>query len=187
MTILNDLLASLSEDAPIRSILVGAHWTVVCSRRCGLASTILGNQPHAQEKVREAGRLHLKSARELSDGAGGGGEDLAFASEDEGLRVGGALIDSQDVHTRTLLDTSSMAAVRMPAGVRPKCSNRNSMEPVGAKTPGKPRMRMGTGQVFTAGAHLFPDESHRIQPQDFDTLVGEKKHFLSHMVKNRRV
>jgi hypothetical protein len=68
-TILEDLLGKLSRDAPVRSVLVGAHWTVVCSRYCGLASTVLKEKPHdhAQVQVRDAGRLHLKSARELAE------------------------------------------------------------------------------------------------------------------------
>jgi uncharacterized protein (DUF4213/DUF364 family) len=65
--ILDDLLGSLTMDAPVRSILVGAHWTVVCSRYCGMAATLLGSQPHAHSQVRDAGRLHTKSALELVD------------------------------------------------------------------------------------------------------------------------
>jgi len=67
MTILDDLLASLRSDAPVRAVLVGAHWTVVCSRRCGLASTVVDDRPHAHVQVRDAGRLHRKSARELAE------------------------------------------------------------------------------------------------------------------------
>lgn len=67
MSILSDLLDSLTGDAPIRSVLVGAHWTMVCSRHGGLASTLTGNAPHAQEMVRDVGRLHEKSARELAE------------------------------------------------------------------------------------------------------------------------
>ena len=67
MKLLNELLASLPDDAPVRSVLVSAHWTVVCSHQCGLASTIMGNKPHGHEKVRDSGNLHLKSARELAE------------------------------------------------------------------------------------------------------------------------
>ncbi len=67
MDLLDDLLASLPNDVAVRSVLVGAHWTVVCSRNCGLASTLTGNQPHAHEQVRDVGRLHLKGARELAE------------------------------------------------------------------------------------------------------------------------
>jgi uncharacterized protein (DUF4213/DUF364 family) len=67
MTLLNDLLATLHQDAAVRTVLVGAHWTVVCSRHCGMASTILGNKPHGHDKVRQVGQLHQKSARDLAE------------------------------------------------------------------------------------------------------------------------
>jgi uncharacterized protein len=67
MNLLNDLLASLTEDAPVRSVLVGAHWTVVCSRNGGMASTTIGDKPHGHEKVRDVGHLHQKSAIELAE------------------------------------------------------------------------------------------------------------------------
>lgn len=67
ISILDDLLASLPGDAPVRSVLVGAHWTVVCSRGCGLASTLVGDKPHGHERVRAVGQLDRKSARELAE------------------------------------------------------------------------------------------------------------------------
>ncbi len=67
MSILQELLASIQEDAPVRTVCVGVHWTLVCSRGCGLASTLIGDQPHGHEKVRDVGRLHQKSARELAE------------------------------------------------------------------------------------------------------------------------
>ena len=72
MGILDDLLATLPDDAAVRSILVGVHWTVVCSRGCGLASTVTGDKPHGHAQVRDVGRLHLKSARELAEYARSG-------------------------------------------------------------------------------------------------------------------
>jgi len=67
VSLINDLLNAIQTDAPVRSVLVGAHWTLVCSRGCGLASTMVGDKPHGHEKVRDVGRLHLKSARELAE------------------------------------------------------------------------------------------------------------------------
>jgi uncharacterized protein (DUF4213/DUF364 family) len=67
MSILEELISSLKDDAGVRSVLVGAHWTVVCSRRCGLASTLMDGHPHGHSHVREVGRLHLKSALELAE------------------------------------------------------------------------------------------------------------------------
>ncbi len=65
----DDLLASLPDDPiPVRSVMVGAHWTAVCSRHCGLATTIIGDKPHDHNTVvHDAGRLHRKSARELAE------------------------------------------------------------------------------------------------------------------------
>jgi uncharacterized protein (DUF4213/DUF364 family) len=100
MTILDDLLADIKEDAPIRSIWVGAHWTVVCSRHCGLASTLLSEKPHGHERVRDVGRLHLKSARELAE----------FALSDHPLEasIGVATINS-------LLEVDERQAVEIDA------------------------------------------------------------------------
>jgi len=67
MNILDDLLDSLDMDAPVRTVLVGAHWTAVCSRFCGLASTFTGDKPHAHAPARDVGHLHEKSARELAE------------------------------------------------------------------------------------------------------------------------
>ncbi len=70
MSIVQDLLASLPGDAPVRSVLVGAHWTLVCSRGCGLASTLVSDKPHGHERVRSVGQLERMSARELAEYAG---------------------------------------------------------------------------------------------------------------------
>jgi uncharacterized protein len=67
MTILNDLLESLQQDAPVRSLLVGVHWTFVSSRHGGLASTLTGEAAHGHNAVRDVGHLHEKSARELAE------------------------------------------------------------------------------------------------------------------------
>jgi uncharacterized protein len=101
MALLNNLLDSLNGDAPVRSVLVGVHWTVVCSHHCGLASTLLGDQPHGHEKVREVGSLHHKNARELAE----------FAKSDNLLEasIGVATINS-------LLDVDIDQAVEVNAG-----------------------------------------------------------------------
>jgi uncharacterized protein (DUF4213/DUF364 family) len=78
MSILDDLLGSLDVDAPIRTVLVGVHWTLVCSRHCGLASTLIGDKPHSHDPARSVGHLHEKSARELAEYARS--DDLLEAS-----------------------------------------------------------------------------------------------------------
>ena len=65
--IVEDLLDSLENDAPIRSVLVGAHWTVVCSLHCGMAAALRGEEAHGHSRIRDVGRLHQKSARHLAE------------------------------------------------------------------------------------------------------------------------
>jgi uncharacterized protein (DUF4213/DUF364 family) len=67
VTIIDELLPTLPADEAVKSVRVGVHWTAVCSRHCGLASTLTGNQPHGHSKVRDVGRLHFKSAHELAE------------------------------------------------------------------------------------------------------------------------
>jgi uncharacterized protein (DUF4213/DUF364 family) len=66
-TILDDLLGTLTQDAGVRSVLVGCHWTVVCSRGCGMAATMSAEHPHGHDQVRDVGHLHEKSALELAE------------------------------------------------------------------------------------------------------------------------
>jgi uncharacterized protein len=65
--VLDDLLASLEGDAPVRSVHVGAHCTAVLSRNGGLAATAAWGASHTAHGVRGAGSLHERSARELAE------------------------------------------------------------------------------------------------------------------------
>lgn len=84
--ILDDLLSSITRDAPVRDLLVAVRWTVVCSHHAGMASTLMPAGPHGHSRVRDAGRLHLKSARELAD--------LARSSELTEASIGVAAMNS---------------------------------------------------------------------------------------------
>jgi uncharacterized protein (DUF4213/DUF364 family) len=98
--ILDDLLLSLPDDAPVRSVLVGAHWTVVCSRYCGMASTLMDDHRHGHSAVHNVGYLHTKTAHELAGFARS--ENLLEAS------IGTAAINS-------LLDMDDRGAVEINA------------------------------------------------------------------------
>jgi len=68
MTVIDDLLATLpSEAVPVRHVLVGARWTVVCSRYAGMAATLNPPQQHGRQPAREFHRLRQKGARELAE------------------------------------------------------------------------------------------------------------------------
>ncbi|MBN1255841.1 MAG: DUF364 domain-containing protein [Deltaproteobacteria bacterium] len=66
MKILEDLLKHLtpSEEA-LREVIIGAHWTTVLTRGCGLASTLGDHHPHTGPSVRDAGKLTERGVAEL--------------------------------------------------------------------------------------------------------------------------
>jgi len=64
MKILNDIIDTVTEDCGIKKMIVGAHWTAMVSRNCGLASTFHDPPPHRM--VTDAGNLLQKSARKLA-------------------------------------------------------------------------------------------------------------------------
>ncbi len=67
MELLKTLLEALPEKPiPIRRVVIGVHWTLVCSKYCGLASTMVGEGPHGHSRVRDVGKLEQKSAQELA-------------------------------------------------------------------------------------------------------------------------
>ena len=67
-TVLDDLLETLPEEGtPVRHVLAGAHWTVVCSRGAGMAATLMPEKPHGHASVHEVGHLHEKPARALAE------------------------------------------------------------------------------------------------------------------------
>jgi uncharacterized protein (DUF4213/DUF364 family) len=133
MSILDDLLARLPDDVSVRSVLVGAHWTVVCSRNCGLASTITGDKPHAHEQVRDVGRLHLKSARELAE----------YARSDNPLEasLGMATINS-------LLEMDKRNAVEINAGEVLADQGRGKNVALVGHFPFIPKLREQVGQLW---------------------------------------
>lgn len=140
MDLLDDLLANLPDDVAVRSVLVGAHWTVVCSTSCGLASTITGDpqdgssrKPHGHERVRNVGHLHLKSARELAE----------YARSENSLEasLGVAAINS-------LLDVDERNAVEINAGeVLAERGHGKNVALVG-HFPFIPKLRQAVGQLW---------------------------------------
>lgn len=143
MNLLDDLITSIHEDAPVRSILVGAHWTVVCSRRCGMASTVLGNKPHGHERVRQVGHLHEKSVLELAE----------FARSDNLLEasIGVAAINA-------LLEVDEAQAVEVNAGeVLVERGKGKNVALVG-HFPFIPELRQAAGQLWVLEQHPIAGE-----------------------------
>ncbi len=72
--LLHSLLATVP-DAPVETVLIGAHWTAVVvdkpgRRSCGLATSLRPKDDHHHgggHAVLDAGRLHLKGSRALAE------------------------------------------------------------------------------------------------------------------------
>ena len=70
MNLINELLAVIP-DGEVKKVLIGLHWTAVVmdtagEQRCGLASTLMGSQPHGEVDVPQAGHLEEMSGQELA-------------------------------------------------------------------------------------------------------------------------
>jgi len=67
MDILKRILETLpTEPVQVRNVIIGVHWTLVCSKNCGLASTLFACGPHGHSHMRDVGNLHQKTAQELA-------------------------------------------------------------------------------------------------------------------------
>ena len=68
MKLLHEILKSLpSTLVPVRKVIIGVHWTAVCSTGCGLASTMLSSQHPHHAPIRDVGELHHRTAQELAE------------------------------------------------------------------------------------------------------------------------
>jgi hypothetical protein len=143
MNILNDLLDSLDMDAPVRTVLVGVHWTVVCSRFCGLASTFTGDKPHGHDSARSVGHLHEKSARELAEYARS--DNLLEAS------IGVAALNS-------LLEMDESQAVEINAVEVLIEHGRGKDVALVGRFPFIPKLRPAVGQLWVIEQHPAEDE-----------------------------
>lgn len=143
MSILDDLLNNLDQDAPVRSVLVGVHWTVVCSRYCGMASTTISSHPHGHIQVRDVGRLHHKSARELAE--------FAYSMEPLEASIGVAAINS-------LLDVDESLAVEVNASEVLMSRGREKNVALVGHFPFILELRSIAGQLWVIEQHPMEDE-----------------------------
>ena len=86
IALIEEIISSLpSHPVLVRRVLLGIHWTVVCSEYCGMASTLTGeNLPYGS--VAHPGELHHFSAQELAK--------LVFSQNHYENSVGVAAINS---------------------------------------------------------------------------------------------
>lgn len=134
MKILDELIASIPDDIPVRSVLVGAHWTVVCSHYCGMATSLMGGGgPHGEAQVSDVGHLHEKSARELAQ--------LAYSENMIEASIGVAAINS------TLMMDESAARVMNASEALTNLGRGKNVALVG-HFPFIPQLRQSVGQLW---------------------------------------
>jgi len=175
MSILSDLLQNLPEDAPVQSVTVGAHWTLVCSRHCGLASTTIADKPHGHARVRDVGRLHLKTAHELAEYARS--DDLLEAS------IGVAAINS-------LLTAEPEGAVDLNAADVLTEKGRGRKVALVGHFPFIPALRRAAAELWVFEKHPSEDEcpaemADELLPQaDVLAITGTAliNHTLDHLM-----
>jgi len=143
MTLIDDLLQHVTDDAPVRAVLVGTHWVVVASRRCGMAAALTDDRQHGQPAVREAGRLLEKSARQLAE----------YARSDSPLEasIGLAAINS-------LLEVDEGAAAQVNAAAVLAERGRGKSVAIVGRFPFIARLRAEVGQLWVIEQRPLPGE-----------------------------
>lgn len=96
MKVLEEIIATLKENAPVREVRVGPFWTAVWSRYCGLASTTFEHDHASGPTVSDAGRLKEKSALELCEYALSG----SLLERSIGLAAINSLVERELQHCR---------------------------------------------------------------------------------------
>ncbi len=143
MTVVEELLASLSDDAPAQKVLVGLRWTVVCSRHCGMAATLVSEHTHGDAELSEIGRLEQKTARGLAEWALS--PDLLQAS------IGVAAINS-------MLDVAEEEAVQVNAADVLAEQGRGKDVALVGHFPFVPRLKAAVRQLWVLEQHPRGDD-----------------------------
>jgi uncharacterized protein (DUF4213/DUF364 family) len=164
MKLLNGVIASIREDAPVREVRVSPFWTAVVSRGCGLASTVgPRDHKHGTVFVREAGGLAGTSALELSE--------LARSDSTLEAGIGLAAINS-------LLAVDETRCVDLNAGDLLIERGRGRKVALVGHFPFVPELREATERLWVIELHPQPgdvgaEEAATILPQvDIAAITG---------------
>jgi uncharacterized protein (DUF4213/DUF364 family) len=171
--ILDDVIATLREDAPVREVRVSPFWTAVVSRGCGLASTLgPGDHEHGAVFVGEAGRLAGRSGLELTG--------LAHSDRTLEAGIGLAAINS-------LLDVDEAHCVELNAGELLCERGQGKKVALVGHFPFVPALREAAGRLWVIELHPQPgdvgaEEAEAILPQvDIIAITGSA--FINHTME----
>jgi uncharacterized protein (DUF4213/DUF364 family) len=154
--ILDDLIASLSGDAPAHEVRVGPFWTAVWSRGCGLASTTgLGAHEHGATFVQDAGSLAGRSALELTR--------LAYSDRPLEAGIGLAAVNS-------LLEVDEARCVELNAGDLLVERGRDKKVALVGHFPFMPALRRAAARLWVL--ELCPQPGD-VRAEEAETIVPE--------------
>jgi len=173
MKVLDGLIGSLRDDTPTREVRVGAFWTAVWSRACGLASTMgSGDHEHGATFVQDAGRLTGRSALELAS--------LAYSDSPLETGIGLAAINS-------LLEVDEARCVELNAGDLLIELGRGKKVALAGHFPFVPDLRRAAARLWVLELRLQPGdvgakEAETIVPQaDIVAITGSA--FINHTLE----
>jgi uncharacterized protein len=171
--ILDDLIGSLSGDATASEVRVGRFWTAVCSRECGLASTVgPGEHEHGAKFVKDVGTLRARSALELAI--------LAHSESPMEAGIGMAAINS-------LLDVDQGRCVQLNAGDLLVERGRGKSVALIGHFPFVPALREAAAQLWVLELRpqtgdLRADQTEEIVPQaEVVAITGSA--FINHSLE----
>jgi uncharacterized protein (DUF4213/DUF364 family) len=173
MKILEDLIASLREDAPAREVLIGPFWTAVWSRACGLASTVMPEEhEHGATFVRGPGDLAGRSALELCR--------LAFSDSLLEAGIGMAAINS-------LLDVDEERCGELNAGQFLIERGRGKRVALVGHFPFVPSLREAAGELSVLELHPragdFPAQDAEMVLPEADIVAITGSAFINHTIE----
>lgn len=173
MKILEDLIAGLREDAPVREVLIGPFWTAVWGRACGLASTVMPeDHEHGATFVAGSGELAGGSALELCQ--------LAFSDSVLEAGIGMAAINS-------LLEVDEARCEELNAGQFLIERGRGKRVALVGHFPFVPSLREAVRELLVLELHPragdFPaDHAETILPEaDIVAITGSG--FINHTIE----
>jgi len=171
--ILDDVIATLKEDAPVREVRVGRFWSAVVSRGFGLASTVGPEvHEHGAVYVGEAGRLAGRSALELTG--------LAHSESTLEAGIGLAAINS-------LLDVDETHCVELNAAELLIDRGRGKKVALVGHFPFVPALREAAARLWVLELRPRPGDAHAeeaeaIVPQaDIVAITGSA--FINHTIE----
>ncbi len=173
MVLLEKILKTLPQKPqPIQKLVVGVHWTLVASKFCGLASTLIRQEQHGQSRVRDVGALTEKSAQELA----------YWALSDNPLE---ASIGMAAINSLMELDERSLTEINAAEVIAHECKDKNLV--IVGHFPFAERMQTIARNCWVIEKRPFGDDFPEEASQQFipqaDVIAITGTAFINHTIE----